>query len=377
MFSSMNTSVAIIEPVGGHGGMDYYDYGLCYGLSRNNYNTYLYTSDKTKIRFTNYVNTIFSFKNVWQSKNKIIRLYFFLRGYIKSFKDCKRRGTSIIHFQFFDLGYLNFIVILISSFFSFKKTLTLHDISSFREHDVDFLKRFILNQFEHIIVHNEFSKNELIKDCHFGLNISVVPHGNYLPFLTPTSQSVNTTHSSEKLEILFFGQIKSVKGIDVLLKSVSHLKTKDIEFHITIAGRPWHDDKEKYDNLIKNLHISDYVTTHFRFIPDEEVSSFFEKCDVVVLPYKKIYQSGVLLLSMSYRKPVLCSNLPAFTEIIKDGENGYIFETGNPISLADKLNFIIEHKSDLYFIEKNAFTMLEEQFSWLKIADATIKIYNS
>ena len=42
--------VSIIEPVGGHGGLDYYDSSLCASLSRNGIHPILFTSDETEIR---------------------------------------------------------------------------------------------------------------------------------------------------------------------------------------------------------------------------------------------------------------------------------------------------------------------------------------
>ena len=42
--------VAVIEPVGGHGGMDYYDFGLCGGLSEANVDVTLYTCDETAVK---------------------------------------------------------------------------------------------------------------------------------------------------------------------------------------------------------------------------------------------------------------------------------------------------------------------------------------
>jgi D-inositol-3-phosphate glycosyltransferase len=38
----------MVEPVGGHGGMDYYDFGLCEGLSKTGTQVTLYTCDETR-----------------------------------------------------------------------------------------------------------------------------------------------------------------------------------------------------------------------------------------------------------------------------------------------------------------------------------------
>ena len=44
------SDIAIIEHVGGHGGMDYYDYGLAYGLGVNKVSVKYHTCYETKTR---------------------------------------------------------------------------------------------------------------------------------------------------------------------------------------------------------------------------------------------------------------------------------------------------------------------------------------
>ena len=47
-----------------------------------------------------------------------------------------------------------------------------------------------------------------------------------------------------------------------------------------------------------------------------EVDNFFNASDLVVLQYREIYKSGVFLMALSYRRPVIVYNLPGLIEII-------------------------------------------------------------
>ena len=79
------------------------------------------------------------------------------------------------------------------------------------------------------------------------------------------------------------------------------------------------------------------VRLDIRYIPDEQVSNYYCAADFVVLPYKKIFQSGVLLMAMSYGTPVITSNIPGMTEIVTDGINGLTFQSEDVASLAASL----------------------------------------
>jgi len=369
----MLQQIAIIEPVGGYGGMDYYDYGLAMGLGTNNIQILYYTNDQTNIRYFVNVETIITFKRVWNTRIKILKLYYLLKGYLCAFCDCKKKGIDIIHLHFFDLGFVNALVMLIAALFDFKKVLTLHDVSSFINDNNNFFEQFILKKFDAVIVHNKFSYKELTKKVSHNQIVVIIPHGNYLPFIN----ELDYHPTQGKLNILFFGQIKKVKGLDILLKSIAILKQQAVPVCLTIAGKVWHDSSEKYFRLINELNIQDCVTTHFRFIPDNEVKDFFCKTDIVVLPYKRIYQSGVLLLSMSYGRTVLVSDLPAFVEIIENGKNGYTFKSENPESLAISLQNINNNKTNLMKIRNAASIDLRNNYDWNLIGEKTKHLYEN
>lgn len=81
-----------------------------------------------------------------------------------------------------------------------------------------------------VITHNKYSVDEITKKNNsIAHKISIIPHGNYLPFIEIKE---NQNESRIKLDIekgkkvlLFFGMIKKVKGLDILLSS--HWSSKE------------------------------------------------------------------------------------------------------------------------------------------------------
>ena len=119
------------------------------------------------------------------------------------------------------------------------------------------------------------------------------------------------------------------------------------------------------------------MTTEYNHIPNEWVEAYYEAADLVVLPYKRIYQSGVLLLSMSYGRPVLTSDLPAFMEIIEHGENGFLFESENAEDLADKIMDLAENKGQLSIVRDRASKKIRSEFDWVHIGAKTKALYST
>lgn len=365
--------IAIIEPVGGHGGMDFYDYGLAMGLGKNEVKVHYFTSTQTNERSFQNVNSYFYFKNVWDTKNKLIRLFYFFKAYWKSLRKSKELGNSIVHLHFFDLGLLNALIMILVNFFDFKKVLTLHDVSSFKGKNTGFTEQFILKSFDKFIVHNKLSQKELSKKLPEERLIKIIPHGNYLPFVDELNYE---PENNQTLKLLFFGQIKKVKGLEILLEALAIAIKQNKKIHLTIAGKPWHDELSVYETLISDLKLENFVETHFQYVSNDKVSLYFDNCDLVILPYRKIYQSGILLLSMSYGRVALTSDLPAFKEIVQDGKTGFLFEESNPKDLARVILKIAGERKQLKEVNKQASILLKSDYNWCSIGAQTKQLYN-
>ena len=98
-----------------------------------------------------------------------------------------------------------------------------------------------------VIAHNRISSDELKDRLHVPEDkIAVIPHGNYLHDLRPMP---STVIAREKLGLppqakvlLFFGQIKDVKGLDILLSAMPTVLRHYSDAVLLIAGKPWKTD---------------------------------------------------------------------------------------------------------------------------------------
>tara|TARA_Y100001954_G_scaffold237155_1_gene299963 strand:- start:944 stop:1786 length:843 start_codon:yes stop_codon:yes gene_type:complete len=263
-----------------------------------------------------------------------------------------------------------------------KITLTIHDVKSFsKKRKSSFYSRLIYFFSDLIITHNKFSKDEIISNFRFLENkIEIIPHGNYLPFISAEENQKNAraklSISDDKKVLLFFGMIKSVKGLDVLLEAMPKIVKSNPNILLLVAGKPWKDDFSKYENQISRLNIKKYCMLEIKFIDHKDVSLFYSASDIVVLPYRKIYQSGVLMMSLCYKKPVVVSDLPSFKEVLKDKETAVFFSSENSSALSEAVNFLLNDEKLLENIKINAFALMQDKFSWTYIGQLTSKAYN-
>jgi len=351
--------IAIADPVGVNAGMDYFSlqlnrFFLKQGLTSRLYSNFEIAGDPTV-------------ESVFQSNQQIQRNKFtdYFRGHLILLYSAWKRDENRILFHSFKTSLKETVTITWAKFLRNEIHVIVHDVEGFDQDDSLLLKKWIFRFVaDEIYCLNETSRTQF---CHLtGINpnkVRLIHHGHFLDLPDP---KINRKIAREKLGLepdefyfLFFGQIKPVKGLDILIEAMA----KTGKGHLIIAGKERLDTFSVYEQQIESLGINDRVHTFIRYIENEERELFFKACDCVVLPYRKIFQSGVLLMSMSYGKPVIVSDLDANKEIIHHGKNGLLFKDGDPGALADCMNFLMEEKATDLMV-KSAVKTLRNRFNW-------------
>ena len=154
---------------------------------------------------------------------------------------------------------------------------------------------------------------------------------------------------TDKINFLFFGQLRQTKGITILQQAINILKQKDFTGNIIIAGL----DKEHF---IDETQQPPFVQTILRYITDSELNHLFSNCQFVLLPYTEIYQSGVLEVVIYFRCPALMSDIPYFRQMIdKFPSFGHLYHPNTPEALAELMSRITKDNvtEGKYFDEKD------------------------
>jgi len=120
------------------------------------------------------------------------------------------------------------------------------------------------------------------------------------------------------------------------------------------------------ESLIEELQLNKCVRKEIRYIPDGDVGLLFRASDVTVLPYRRIYQSGVLALSYAQGVPVIAADVGSIREDILEDATGLLFKPGDPVDLAAKIRayFVSESFKDVETRERRISEYGAERFSW-------------
>lgn len=150
----------------------------------------------------------------------------------------------------------------------------------------------------------------------------------------PTATEFRSTTDSDRSgrTILFFGMIRKYKGLDVLLRAMAKV-VFSVKCELIIAGE-FYEGEDKYRRLVEDLSLAPYIKIENRYVPNEEVTSLFDRADVLVLPYLTATQSAVAQISLSNALPVIASRTGGLTDVIRDDVNGLLVRPADPDALA-------------------------------------------
>jgi glycosyltransferase involved in cell wall biosynthesis len=180
--------------------------------------------------------------------------------------------------------------------------------------------------------------------------------------------------SDDEKTILFVGQLKRFKGIDVLLKALKIVNSK-VRCKLLIVGKG--PDELFLRNLVTQLGLSKNVI-FAGYVEDSALPLYYQICDVYVLPsVQRIENFGITLLeAMASGKPVISSNLPGPNEIVENQVNGFLFQPGDFRFLASLLIELLGNKEKASTMGA-AGRLKAADYSWKKVTLRFLSLYKS
>ncbi|MBD3882078.1 glycosyltransferase family 4 protein [Phormidium tenue FACHB-886] len=141
----------------------------------------------------------------------------------------------------------------------------------------------------------------------------------------------------QKPIFLFVGQLIPRKGIQPLLEACKRLKDEGCDFTLLVIGKG-----EQRSEL--EQYCRDHALTNVRWVGSisyGELGTYFRQSDVFILPTLEDVWGMVVLEAMALGKPVLCSQWAGAAELVKAGENGYLFDPHQPESIVEAMRHFI------------------------------------
>lgn len=228
---------------------------------------------------------------------------------------------------------------------------------------------------DRVICLNKMTLETIAKEYRFNpAKAVVIPHGHYRDVYHP---SVELTEARKELGLpesgrlyLNLGLLRPYKGIENLLqvwRENQDIFAGDI---LLIAGKPSDESyAEKLQQLAEGI---EGIFIYPQFVENSKLHLYFSAANVVVLPFKKILNSGSFILAMSFGKPVIAPRLGGLLEVAGDADE-LLYDSEDEVGLQKAMQksseIDLEQLSKL--VEKAC-----DRLDWNLIAQQTLGVYN-
>ena len=168
----------------------------------------------------------------------------------------------------------------------------------------------------------------------------------YLPDPTPTIEEEANFDIRKRFEIeqdrkilLHFGSLRDSKGTVELIQALNLLSDEIAsKCCLIIAGTPLNAQMEtKINDAVNGVKKVQVVYVN-EFISNSKMKSFFNQCNIVVMPYKNaLASSGVIGHAITAGKPVISTRHGLIGEIIKTNWKGELIDRIEPVKIAEAI----------------------------------------
>lgn len=176
-------------------------------------------------------------------------------------------------------------------------------------------------------------------------------------------------------KLVYLGRLSREKGVDVLMRAMALIVDKLPNVSLKIVGDG--PERKNLESLVEMLHIGNWVA--FAGEMDMVASSrALSEADLAILP--SIWAENcpmVILEALGAGTPVIGSNIGGVPELVRDGENGYLFERGDAADLANKIMLAMCDRNWLDEARSSARKCIDRAFSSDKHYQMLLAGYNS
>lgn len=210
---------------------------------------------------------------------------------------------------------------------------------------------------------------EMIHTITPDLLLEKIPNGADLSGFIPREPNTDTT----SLKVICVARLIQRKGQHHLLQATRQLIAEGINIQVELVGTG--DSLTEYRRLARDLSIEKSV--HFcGYVPREQISDYYSKADVFVLPSYNEGMSLAALEALASGLPLVLTKTGGAGDLVDPGVNGFLVDWGDVDALANALRKFYRNPCLMQDMGRVS-RLRAQQYSWPAIANHFLQIFSN
>jgi len=307
-------------------------------------------------------------------KSSWLMVFSYVASIIKLFFYIFKQKPDIVHIQWVKFLPVDFLLLLMCKIFlNSRYVFTAHNVySHWQVGKVSWFYLVFLRIFDTIFVHEKTAAKEL-KRVGINENIIMIARHGLIPLSSkgtnPFYEKMYDFKSKHELILLFIGEARPAKGLEVLCEALSFIEPKITKSKIGLMIVGLQKNDLKLDSHCKSF--KDSVLVINSLVDDICLKTAVSMSDYGVLPYKQISQSGALLTFLADQRPVITSNIGGLGEVAS-----HFPEVATSFNTIEQLELILLNlKKPRLNEQDNIWLKINDFYCWEKSASEHMKIF--
>jgi beta-1,4-mannosyltransferase len=190
--------------------------------------------------------------------------------------------------------------------------------------------RLLSKRVDHYIYLNASRENGLAPS-------TTVLHGHYRDWY-----GKHEVEESQRRQILYFGQLRRYKGIDQLINAFADSSLVH-DHELAIIGEP--RDQQYVQELQAIAEGIPSIRLSLGYVDDDRLVREISSSSVVALPYRNLYNSGSMLLALSFNTPVIAPQSAAVESYVAEFGSAWVKTFTSPLTSKDLEQAVFDNSS--------------------------------
>lgn len=175
----------------------------------------------------------------------------------------------------------------------------------------------------------------------------------------------------------FIGSFYGYEGLHLIIEALPEIRKQLPELRLILVGGGFQEQQLRQQVEQAGLHAAVIFTGR---VPHEQVHDYYSLMDCLIYPRLPIRLTEIVtplkpLEAMAEGKLVLASNVGGHRELIRDGENGRLFEAGNSNALAEQVLKLFADREHWPALHEAGRRFVEEERNWPAVVARYAGVY--
>jgi len=173
--------------------------------------------------------------------------------------------------------------------------------------------------------------------------------------------------------LLYVGSLIPRKGVNYLIESMKYIYPDVVLLIVGGSLKRNYNFENALKSRVRSLGLNNIL--FLGQVSNEDLGYLYTIADIFILPSLSEGLPCTLIEAMSYKKCVIATKIAGNYDVIHNWQNGVLVNPRDPIDIADKINFILDHDHLKETLGQAARKEIELNYNIEKVYKSTLNVY--